>query len=204
MKLLKVRDEYLEFFKWRLNNSYICCILGAMQLLITCAALGQHIYSLLKYHQILKCQFNASKFNDPYLEMDIIIFDFGVFRKLWGIHQCIALYLDGGYMRFVWCIKHILAILSMIFIAKMKQPKSQALWPMLTVQSLYAIGLLILSISSLPKFLSSMFDHLEQELWLSMILYLIGAGTNFFLTYILWHYYWHLEANEKNPKPVPV
>lgn len=200
MKLLKIQDEYLQIFgRWHWKNSQICCALGSAQLVVTCLALSQHIYSLIRYDQVLKCEFNASsKFNEPLLSTDIIVYDFGLFHRLWGIEQCIALYLDGGYMRFLWCINQILAIVGMILIALcVREPKPYMLWPMLTLQSVYAIGLLILTISSLPKFLPSIFDQLGRDSLFAMLIYLIGASMNFFFTYVLWHYYWFLEEHEK-------
>lgn len=199
MKLLKVHDEYLEFLRWRWSNGPICCCLGSAQLVITCAALGQHIYSLVRYDQVLKCEFNSSfKQNEPYLSSDIIVYDFGLFNRLWGIDKCIAIYLDGGFMRFFWCINQILAIIGLILISLcIREPRPFLIWPVLTIQSIYAIGLLILTISSLPKFLPSIFDQLGRDSLFAMLIYLLGASMNFFFTYVLWHYYWFLEAHEK-------
>lgn len=202
MVILKVYDEYIQFLKWRWKNAQICCALASAQLVITCAALGQHIYSLARYDTVLRCEFNDTvPWHEPYLSSDIIIYDFGLFHRLWGIERCIALYLDGGYMRFLWCINHVLAIISMIGVALfIRESKPLYLWPALTLQSIYAIGLLILTISSLPKFLPSIFEKLGRESSLPMLIYMLGASMNFFLTYVLWHYYWFLEEIEKRAK----
>ncbi|VDM12867.1 unnamed protein product [Wuchereria bancrofti] len=37
---------------------------------------------------------------------DIIIFDYGLMHRILGTSECIANYLDGGFMRSVWCLSH--------------------------------------------------------------------------------------------------
>lgn len=69
-------------------------MLSCIQLIVTTAALIQHLYSLAVYQHIFFCTYNEeniTRFDVPYLlQCDIIIFDVGLFYKLWSLPVCIA------------------------------------------------------------------------------------------------------------------
>lgn len=216
MKLLHVYDAYVQFFDYQISNALICCILNSAQLIISATSLGQHIYSLLYAdRKVFACSFVpqepgpggtdvsgiAAHFetNDKpadqhlFLEYDVIIYDFRLFQRIWGIDKCIANYMDGGYMRFIWCITHVLVIIKFLLaVVCITNPKPFILWPILAMQSFYSIGLLVLTLSATPKFLPLLFGNVDRDTILPICLYILAVSLNFFLTYILWHYYWHL------------
>ncbi|KAK6041962.1 hypothetical protein COOONC_20533, partial [Cooperia oncophora] len=69
--------------------------------------LGIHI----THFQIFLCSFNESSPNaGNFLSADVIIFDFGLFHELIQVQECIANYLDGGYMRCLWCLGQMAAL----------------------------------------------------------------------------------------------
>lgn len=41
-----------------------------------------------------------------FLAYDIVIFDFGLMHRILGTTECVANYLDGGYMRAGYCLQH--------------------------------------------------------------------------------------------------
>ena len=66
------------------------------------------------------CTFVPSLLNttDDFLQHDVIIFDFGLFHHLIPkVTKCIANYMDGGYMRCLWCLWQ-LTCLSMILVGQ--------------------------------------------------------------------------------------
>lgn len=199
MTLIKVYDEYVQFTKYRISNATICCIFGPIQLVISSAAMGQHIFSLVRYRSVFECGYGSTV--ERYLSSDIAIFDFGLFDRLWGITVCIANYLDGGYMRFLWCISHVLALVSMILVVGfIQKPRPFLMCPVISMQSFYSIGLLVLTLSALPRLLPMFFGAISKELVLPIFIYVLGVTMNCFLTYILWHYYWFLGDLHKNHK----
>ncbi|MFH4976384.1 hypothetical protein AB6A40_003093 [Gnathostoma spinigerum] len=194
MKLLVVRDESSKIFGHRWLNSQISLFIGLIQLSICIWAMAQHVFSLSKYNEILYCDFvNGS---EPVLlvGVDIIIFDVGLFHSLWGIESCIAEHLDGGYGRFGWCVCHISAFVICLPIAFISRPKPYSLWPLLIQQSAYGVGLLILSLAALPRVLPTFTGDNNAASLFSVSIYAAGATMNFFLLYIFWHWYWHVES----------
>lgn len=200
MTLIKVFDEYVQLTKYRIKNATICCTFGPVQLVISAASLGQHVFSLVQYHTVFSCGYDIA---ERYLGSDIAIYDFGLFYRLWGIKACIANYLDGGYMRFVWCVSHVMALMFMLLIVGfVRKPRPFLLWPIISMQSFYSIGLSVLTLSALPKLLPLFFGSISRDLILPIFIYCLGVVMNCFLTYILWHYYWFLgqlyKAGRKN------
>ncbi|OZC06876.1 hypothetical protein X798_06115 [Onchocerca flexuosa] len=194
MKLLVIRDESSKILGHRYLNSQISFFLGLLQLAICIWALAQHFFSIFHYNQILFCDFiNGTK---PVLlvGVDIIIFDVGLFHSLWGIDSCVAQYLDGGYGRCIWCVCHILAFLICLPFAFVSRPRPYSLWPLLIQQSAYGVGLLILSLAALPRVLPTLTGDQNSASLFSASIYATGASLNFFLLYIYWHWFWHVEA----------
>uniref|UniRef100_A0A915HNG6 Uncharacterized protein n=1 Tax=Romanomermis culicivorax TaxID=13658 RepID=A0A915HNG6_ROMCU len=218
--IFKVYDQFTFIWSRKILNSKICAILSIVQLFFAAAAFAQHIFSLLTFHgQIFACKFVHSPqrqkwattttmttqppntFSSTFMSFDIIIFDFGLFEKLWGIQECIANHIDGGYLRFVWCISQILVIiLFLLTICCLEKPRPILLTPILSFQSFYSIGLLILTLSGVPKFLPMLFGNIDKESLMPMLIYFAGASLNFFCTYVLWHYYWYLSDLHKPPR----
>jgi hypothetical protein len=77
-------------------------------MVIVAASLSQHVYSVWAHWNIFLCQSNitfaTATWSQVFLAYDIIIFDFGLFNYLLGTTECVANYLDGGYMRCLWCV----------------------------------------------------------------------------------------------------
>lgn len=217
MKLLHVYDAYVQILNYRISNALICCILNFGQLIISSASLGQHVYSYIYVdRKIFACSFKPNfavlqrnygmdavppttpsseqqQAQHLFLEYDVIIYDFKLFNRIWGIDKCIANYMDGGYMRFVWCVSHVIVIVTFLtLVACVSKPKSFMLWPILSMQTFYSIGLLVLTLSAMPKFLPILLGNVDQDTILPISLYIFAISLNFFLTYIMWHYYWHL------------
>uniref|UniRef100_A0AC34QML8 Uncharacterized protein n=1 Tax=Panagrolaimus sp. JU765 TaxID=591449 RepID=A0AC34QML8_9BILA len=135
---------------------------------------------------------------DPVLQLlvgvDAIIFDIGLFHSLWGIQGCVAEHLDGGYGRFGWCICHSFCLLFCLPFAFVTRPKPFFLWPLLIQQSAYGIGLLILSLAALPRILPTFMGDLSNAPLFAILFYLFGALMNYWLLYVYYHWYWHVES----------
>uniref|UniRef100_A0A914X6P8 Uncharacterized protein n=1 Tax=Plectus sambesii TaxID=2011161 RepID=A0A914X6P8_9BILA len=198
-KFFVVKDEYLALKGRQIENRLVCIYLGLFQLIVVCWALSQHIYSLVLYQQVLKCDFdNATGIETLIASVDVIIFDVGLFHSLWGIEGCVAEHLDGGYGRFFWCICHTFALVSFLPVALcVKRPTPMMLWPLLVQQSAYGVGLLILSLAALPRVLPAFMGDWNAIQFFPILVYSIGAGMNFLLLYVYWHWYWHVEAQYK-------
>lgn len=198
-KFFVVRDEYLALKGRQVENRLVCVHLGLFQLVVCCWALSQHIYSLVVYRQVIKCDFdNATGIETLIASVDVIIFDVGLFHSLWGIEGCVAEHLDGGYGRFFWCICHTFALLSFLPVALcIKRPTPMMLSPLLIQQSAYGVGLLILSLAALPRVLPALMGDWNSIQFFPILVYSVGAGLNFLLLYVYWHWYWHVEAQHK-------
>lgn len=172
--------------------------LALCQLVVAAASFAQHVYSLYYHHHIFFCRFEPQfKIHNSFLAYDIIIFDFGLFQQILGVQECIANYLDGGYLRCAWCVGQILAIIIVLTVPFLRIARSWLLWPLLTMQNIYCIGVTILTIATIGKLIIAVVNDLSGRLvWLALI-YLFGAAMNWFLNYVLWHFYWYLEAAEK-------
>uniref|UniRef100_A0A914YLX0 Uncharacterized protein n=1 Tax=Panagrolaimus superbus TaxID=310955 RepID=A0A914YLX0_9BILA len=126
--------------------------------------------------------------------VDAIIFDVGLFHSLWGIQGCVAQHLDGGYGRFGWCITHILAFCFSLPFAFCTHPRPRMLWPLLIMQSIYGIGLLILSLAALPRILPTFMGDIGNAPIGAILVYVFGAAMNYMLLYWYWHWYWFIES----------
>lgn len=194
MKFLVIHDECLHILGYRYLNSQVSFCLGMLQLVICIWAAAQHFFSLIRYNQILFCDFINGTEPVLLVGVDIIIFDIGLFHSLWDIDSCVAEHLDGGYGRCVWCVCHIFAFVTCLPFAFVARPRPYCLWSLLIQQSAYCIGLLILSLAALPRVLPTFTGDENSASILSLLIYITGASLNFFLLYVYWHWYWHVEA----------
>ena len=209
MALIKILDEYSYILKWRFRNESIACQLALVQLIVTVISLAQHIYSIAIFNDVFHCRFNDTdipKIKDEttdfrlFLSYDVIIFDFGLFNRLIPkLNLCLANYMDGGYGRFMWCISQTLAIVSLLVLPFISKPKPYHMWPVMIMENTYCLGLVILTIATLDKLVTNLLTNPGHLTYL-IIIYLTGTGMNYFLTYILWHLYWFVEAEAKSRK----
>ncbi|CAD5207884.1 unnamed protein product [Bursaphelenchus xylophilus] len=194
-RFLQIRDQYSRIFGRRFLNSQLSLYIGLLQLGVCVWALLQHVYSIVNFNKILFCDFNAnSSLPMAFAGVDAIIFDIGLFHSLWGIDGCVAEHLDGGYGRFGWCVTHIMVLVMCLPCAFLNRPRPFLLWPLLIQQSIYGIGLLILSLAALPRILPTFMGDLNNAPMTAIFAYVIGMCMNFFLLYVYWHWYWHVEA----------
>ncbi|VIO92025.1 Uncharacterized protein BM_BM4798 [Brugia malayi] len=199
-QFIKITDQYTYLFSLCICNKVLIYCLGIGQLIVAAFSLAQHFVSVIQFGKIFKCSFNGSTngSNDAgkkFLSHDMIIFDFGLFHELIKVEECVANYLDGGYMRCLWCIGQMVALsaalFSMLFI-----PKAHPiyLWPLLIVQNAYCFGLVILTIATSDKLLTSLLHPANGHLILLIVIFFIGTSANYLFDYILWHYYWYQET----------
>ncbi|KJH46243.1 hypothetical protein DICVIV_07679 [Dictyocaulus viviparus] len=102
-------------------------------------------------------------------------------------------------MRFGWCIEHTTALLIAIFSLLCKPKPLWLLWPGLLLQSSYSLGLSVLTMATAPKHLEALGGRIDVELALMLGAYISGFLFNWIFTFILWHYYWHLEGLDSTP-----
>jgi hypothetical protein len=194
-KVFVITDQYSKIFGYRVLNSQLSFYLGFCQLLVCVWALSQHIYSLAIHKEVLYCNFNENITDSKFMVgVDAIIFDVGLFHSLWGIQGCVAQHLDGGYGRFGWCIAHIFAFCFSLPFAFCSHPKPRLLWPLLIMQSIYGIGLLILSLAALPRVLPTFMGDIGNAPIGAILVYVFGAAMNYMLLYWYWHWYWFIES----------
>ncbi|VDK86416.1 unnamed protein product [Onchocerca ochengi] len=114
-------------------------------------------------------------------------------HRILGTTECIANYLDGGFMRSVWCLSHssslFLLLIALLFLTK----PVWLLWPALLMQSSYVLGLAILTMATIPKILEALGGQVDTEFGAAFVIYLMGLTFNWFFTFVLWHYYWYVE-----------
>ncbi len=55
-------------------------------------------------------------------------------HRILGTTECIANYLDGGYMRAMWCCEHVGALLIMFIALYVYTKTTWLLWPALLIQ----------------------------------------------------------------------
>lgn len=197
--LVIINDDATVVFGKKVSNKCIGMIFGTLQLAVTASSFAQHVYSLVSYNHIFYCQFNHSLLQDSgqFLAYDIIIYDYGLFNFLLGTTECVANYLDGGYMRCLWCVIHILSLIIMVSAMVGGAKKPIFLWPILIMQSIYSLGLIILALATLPKLLHAFVSRVSPRFLGLIGIYLSGTAMNWFFTFSLWHYNWHLESLEK-------
>lgn len=181
----------------------MACLFGGFQLAITLISLAQHVYSLTAYGwpEIFKCQYSKNATVSRFLQADFVIYDLGLYNDLWDIDSCIATQMDGGFMRSLWCLGYLAAVFGLYFAAFQKNPHRYILYPILTMQSGYCIGMLILTFSALPKVIKHIFENLQDFRLTSLIaVFIMGLIINYFLAYVVWHFFWHVEIQNKRKK----
>ncbi|CAJ0578713.1 unnamed protein product, partial [Mesorhabditis spiculigera] len=192
---VRVEDEFTWLCGfWMRNRSIVIC-LATMQFVVACFAFSQHIYSMVGFRKIFACSFNETSMAEAtFLTYDIIIFDFGLFHELIQVQECIANYLDGGYMRCLWCVGQAAAILLALFVCScVRNAHPLFLWPLLIMQNAYCFGLVILTIATADKLLVSILHPVDPQLNLLILYFGLGTGLNHLFCYILWHFYWFEE-----------
>uniref|UniRef100_A0AC35TKM0 G protein-coupled receptor n=1 Tax=Rhabditophanes sp. KR3021 TaxID=114890 RepID=A0AC35TKM0_9BILA len=195
MRCLQILDEYTLCMGHKFQNAKLAFYIGIFQLIVCFWSLSQHIYSIFFFEKVLHCDFsNKTESLWIMVGVDAIIFDIGLFHSLWGIAGCVAMHLDGGYGRFLWCLCHTFALLFCLPFAFVPRPNPIALWPLLIQQSAYGVGLLILSLAALPKILPTFMGDITKAPYAEIAFYLFGSGINFFLLLIYYHWYWFVEA----------
>lgn len=102
-----------------------------------------------------------------------------------------------GFMRCLYCFQEMGAILLLIYVTCMKKPHPWLLLPMLFTESFYVLGLLILCLSTFNKIIIALIYELTGTLFLQFGAFAVAAIAHFFLNYVLWHYYWYVEARHK-------
>ncbi|CAI4231225.1 unnamed protein product [Auanema sp. JU1783] len=192
---IRIQDEWTFICGLWLRNRSIVIVLAIIQLVVACVSFAQHVYSVSKFNKIFLCSFNeTSPTAANFLAADVIIFDFGLFHELIQVQECIANYLDGGYMRCLWCISQVIALtLTIGTCVFVKNPHPLVLWPILIIQNAYCFGLVILTIATADKLLVSILHPINPHLNLLIFYFGVGTCTNHLFDYILWHYYWHEE-----------
>uniref|UniRef100_A0A8R1IDM3 Uncharacterized protein n=1 Tax=Caenorhabditis japonica TaxID=281687 RepID=A0A8R1IDM3_CAEJA len=119
------------------------------------------------------------------------VYSVAIFSK---VQECIANYLDGGYMRCLWCFTQMIALVLTIWTTLcIPKPHPLLLWPMLIIQNAYCFGLVILTIATADKLLVALFHPVNAHLNLMILYFAVGTSINHFFDYILWHYYWYEE-----------
>ncbi|MCP9265582.1 hypothetical protein DINM_020912 [Dirofilaria immitis] len=118
-------------------------------------------------------------------------------HRVLGTTECIANYLDGGFMRSVWCLSHTSSLLLLLIALFLLTKPIWLLWPALLMQSSYALGLAVLSMATTPKMLDALSGKVDTEFGTAFIVYLMGFVFNWLFTFVLWHYYWYVEEKMK-------
>ncbi|EFO15569.1 hypothetical protein LOAG_12940 [Loa loa] len=209
-QFFKITDQYTYFFNLCISNKVLVCCLGVGQLIVAAFSLAQHFVSIVQFGKIFKCSFNESIHgnNDPgrnFLSYDTIIFDFGLFHELIKVEECVANYVDGGYMRCLWCIGQMVALIIALFsILLIPNAHPVYLWPLLVAQNAYCFGLVILTIATADKLLTSILHPVNGHLILLVVAFLTGTSANYLFDYILWHYYWYQETEYIKRTGLPV
>ncbi|KRX99644.1 hypothetical protein T4E_11619, partial [Trichinella pseudospiralis] len=198
-----IDDHQTHVWKWSAENQLISTVFAAVQLLIVTASFAQHAYSMCNGEGVFNCQFNttvAGKNHSQFLAVDVIVFDYGLFQQLLGTDKCVANHLDGGYMRFVWCLVHLISLLLLLVqVALLPRTAQPALLrPAVFVQSIYSLGLIILLLATLPKMLSALINRFG-EVSTNTSIYFAGTFFNWIFTLILWHFYWYVKALRRPP-----
>uniref|UniRef100_A0A5S6QXG2 G-protein coupled receptors family 1 profile domain-containing protein n=1 Tax=Trichuris muris TaxID=70415 RepID=A0A5S6QXG2_TRIMR len=174
-----IRDDSTRILRWSYSNRRITILFAAVQIVIISASCAQHAYSMSLGYGIFDCRFNNTVNYSHFLSVDVIVFDYGLFNQLLGTDKCVANHLDGGYIRFVWCLVQ--------------------LGTLVLLQSIYSLGLIILALATLPKMLTAMIERFN-EIAVNTLIYFAGTLFNWLFTVIIWHFYWHVKAQAKLPQ----
>ncbi|VDO50993.1 unnamed protein product [Haemonchus placei] len=137
----------------------------------------QHVFSIYKHRNVFLCRSGISanaSIEEKYMAYDVIIFDFGLMHRVLGTEECVANYLDGGYMRFGWCIEQSSALIIAIFSLLCCPKPLWLLWPALLIQSSYSLGLAVLTMATAPKLLEALGGRVDLALTLMFSAYFFG------------------------------
>lgn len=203
-KLFIIEEARTHFGCFWLSNRLLCLTLGLAQLGIAGVSLSQHVYSVYRYGKIFFCQSNITGLPNAseFLAYDIIIFDYGLNMYLLGTQECVANYMDGGYGRSLWCVGHTSAIFLLLCALLCSRPNLIFFYPAILQQSIYALGLVVLTLATLPKLLVAVFAEPKPHVLLLIFIFFVGMVFTWFFTLVLWHWFWHLEAQqEKETQP---
>ncbi|GMR47528.1 hypothetical protein PMAYCL1PPCAC_17723 [Pristionchus mayeri] len=199
-----INESHTQFCALRLRNGPLSILGSLLQLIVANAALAQHALSIYLHRDIFLCRSNIDEktadWPSIFLAYDIIIFDFGLMRRVLGTEECVANYLDGGYMRSLWCLQQSGALLLAIYCLLFSPRTIWLLWPALLIQSSYSLGLSVLTMATAPKFLDALSGVIDAPLATRFILYFSGFSFNWMLTFVLWHHYWGLEKRRKEDR----
>lgn len=66
------------------------------------------------------------------------------------------------------------------------------------MQSSYGLGMAVLTMATMPKLLEALSGLSDPQLNTSFLIYAIGFLLNWLFVFILWHYYWGIEAKYGN------
>ncbi|KAI6174418.1 hypothetical protein M3Y98_01187900 [Aphelenchoides besseyi] len=196
---IKIQEFETIFCGFRLSNRVLCTIFALCQLLVSIASFLQHIYSWIAFRTVFHCRSNVATnatLGTRFLANDIVIFDFGLMHRILGTTECVANYLDGGYMRCSWCIQHTVAMIILLACLACIPRPAWLLWPALFMQSTYVLGMAILSMAIAPKMLDALTGVVDHELSIAIGAYCVGVSFNWLFTFILWHYYWGVELRQ--------
>ncbi|CAD5225654.1 unnamed protein product [Bursaphelenchus xylophilus] len=159
----------------------------------------QHVFSWWNYSNVFHCRSTLpanATLGSRFLACDIVIFDFGLMHRILGTTECVANYLDGGYMRCSWCLEHAAALCLLLACVCCIPRPVWLLWPALFMQSSYVLGMAILTMAIAPKMLEALTREVDQELGIALVSYCTGVSMNWLFTFILWHYYWGMEKKQ--------
>lgn len=62
------------------------------------------------------------------------------------------------------------------------------------MQSSYVLGMAILTMATAPKLLEAMSSLVDRDLNIALLIYISGFMINWLFAFILWHFYWGVEA----------
>ncbi|CDW56130.1 hypothetical protein TTRE_0000440501 [Trichuris trichiura] len=199
-----VHDDSTKILCWSIANRQITIFFAAVQILIISTSCAQHAYSMSLGYGIFDCRFNNTSNYSHFLAVDVIVFDYGLFHQLLGTDKCVANHLDGGYIRFIWCLVQLGTLILLQVTCLLKIEKPALLRPAVFLQSMYSLGLIILALATMPKMLSGMIERFH-EIAVNTLIYFAGTLFNWIFTVIIWHFYWHVKAKanrEVTPQPV--
>ena len=197
--VLNISERRTQLFGLlRIPNRALCLLLGLGQFMVVGCSLFQHIYSWSRYGHVFKCNSNIgvdASFEERLLAYDPVIFDFGLMNKVLKMSQCVANYLDGGYLRFSWCVEHTSALLILLVVLTFNIKRIWLYWPALFMQSAFVLGMAILTMATTPKMLEALSGQVDGHLGTSLAIYVTGVLLNWLFTLVLWHHFWAEEAD---------
>ncbi|CAJ0574572.1 unnamed protein product, partial [Mesorhabditis spiculigera] len=198
---MQIEEKDSSVFGLKVRNRQLAVFFTLLQLSVACISFFQHIFSIYRYQNVFLCKsdidYEKADLETRFLAYDMIIFDFGLMRRVLGTDECVANYLDGGYMRFAWCFQHASA-LSLALMALLCCPRPiWLLWPALMMQSSYSLGMSVLTMATAPKILEALGGAVSINLWIPFLLFIGGFCVNWLFTFVLWHHYWHVEHREE-------